>query len=587
MSTVLSQPMSMPGQGGQPLSPPGGAGAQPQPPSPPDPSQSQVPANTAVPGVVPPPPSQSQPSQPPSPPSFPDPTTDDGSGYGDASGSTPVYTPDRANARPVVPVTAAAGLSTGDPTSRAAVWRDLLAKFTFSIAKGLEARAKNPRAGIGEALSGAYDYDQIQAENQLNAQKQALQAAQEARTKAASDALMQKMQNDNAALPAKIQEMLASANRNNASATTSGIRASILPQQAADAHSVAQATIAEKGATAQSAIAEAASKQFLKLGDSVYNLNDLIKGGADIKPVVGSVDGGISFTITPALAAGLGQPDLEGKVVSAKVGKELADTLSAVTKTTQTAEGVRSDNLITGGTTRLGTPAAVAAVNARPTDVITPGGVPQVVTAQTAIDQHMVPGNLASASKLAGEAATFANFHSNANRVKELLPVIAQPGASERIAAAMGQPSSTLGQYIQGQLATGNLTQPEYDLVNALGTFREDSFNLRQFFGNAPIRSDKMVQLMMNQIPSVADLTTGDPAKVATKIANFERSVHAVEAQYGPLTDILKDPKFRAANTPAKTTPPPPATKADVEIGPDGRVIINNNKQKKAGGPNQ
>jgi hypothetical protein len=256
---------------------------------------------------------------------------------------------------------------------------------------------------------------------------------------------------------------------------------------------------------------------------------------SNVQPV--AMDG-VQITITPQMAAQLGNPGLANQKVTAKVGQELTSMISQANKQYTTGTEVGRSNLITGQDTNLGPPA----VNARPVEVMGPNGLPVYQSAGTAIAQGSTPATLSDVTKLTGQAATFANFRSNMKTVRSLLPAIDAPGATARISAAMAQPEGSLRQWIQGQLATGNLKPNEYDLINSIATLREDSFALRQFFGNSPMRSDNQVKIMLNQIPSVADFATGDSQFVARKLDNFERSVHTIEAKYGPLTSLINNP---------------------------------------------
>lgn len=467
-----------------------------------------------------------------------------------------------------------------DANSRMNVWRDLLTNFVFSLGSGLEERAKYRHGGPGAALMGPFNLQQMRLKQSQDQELEKLRMAQEERTKVASDAAMQQIFASQQKLPAELQNLQARTGQTQANTADANARVPLIQAQTQQAQ-----------ASTQNSLADVAQKQLIKVGDKVFKLSDLLAPDAsNVKPLNGSTEE-VDITITPAMAQNLGQPELSGKIVSAKVGAQLTSMISSATRITPTGTGVRDENLITGSVRNIGPPVSQGA----PVSVLGPGGVPQLTTGASAIATGATPGRLSDTEKLTGQAASFSNFHSNAETLKSTLPALDQPGAASRISAAMAQlerihvgiPGGIasggippeFSQWLQGQLVTSNLKPDEYALVNALATMREDIFNLRQFFGNSPIRSNQQVQLMLNQLPGVQDLATGSSAMVKAKIENFERSVKSVESNYGPLMNILKNPQYQG---PAKA--PAPATPAGAEpdfIMQGGRMVPN---PAKAGG---
>lgn len=438
-----------------------------------------------------------------------------------------------------------------DPDTRASLWRNLLADFTWSLATGASASAAAPpgqrnMAAFGGALSGPF-------QRRAGETKLGLEAARQQQLEAAIQNLFDKLgiaqqqvDIEKQKIPIYVQEAMSKIGLNKATAGLTEARTGT--EEATRAGKVA-AMDAKTALDMSSAL----SKEIVHIktpdgGEKVFNLLDLLNGGGTLKPLT-ETGTDMQVTIPDELARQIGQPELAGKQFGFKVGAELARMATSAVKTYNTGEGVLSRNILTGETTKIGSSPATAYAGARLVSVINPAtGLPQLMPAGEAAATGATPGGLSDIEKLTGTAATFSNLHSNVNEVSRLADVV-KPGRTTIIASAMATPPTQLRSYLQGALAKQELTPDEYKFINALATLREDITGTRAFFANSPMRSDKQVALMMNQIPDISDIATGSPAMIRAKLDNWMRSIAAVEVKYGPLLSLINNRGAAATGT--------------------------------------
>lgn len=430
------------------------------------------------------------------------------------------------------------------PDERADLWRNLLGDFVWSLAGGAKASSEAPpgqrsRAAFGGALMGPY-------QRRKSSQDLELAQAKEDQLKATIENLFEKLDIERAKIPVYVQEAMSKIGKT--TAETGKISAQT---ETEDALRPGKVTALDTKSMLD--LTTALSKEVIHVktpdgGEKIFNLLDLINGGGEIKPLTSTGDQ-VQITIPKQMAETLGQPGLAGQTVGLKIGSQLAQMAVSAIHTTATGKGVISRNLLTGEKENMGPPAGVAGAGARFISVIGPDGLPHMQQVAEAAEQGSVPGTLSDVNKLTGQSASFANLHSNVNEVMRLADVV-KPGRTTVIASAMAQPPTQMAAYLQGAISKGELSQEEYAFINALGTLREDMFNMRQFFGNSPIRSDRQVGLMLNQVPDISDIATGSPDAIRAKLNNWMRAVGAVEAKYGPLMSIIGGSANKPGGTP-------------------------------------
>lgn len=445
-----------------------------------------------------------------------------------------------------------------DPDQRLDLWRNLLGDFVWSLASGASASSQpglgpgqRSRAAFAGALMGPYNRRKSQIDL-------ALTEAKESQLKATIDNLFEKLEIERQKTEIQrlkqetdFQDMLSKAGLRGAQAGKATAETATETATLPGKVGLQESQIKSLDTKSMLDLTTALSKEIVHVrtpdgGEKIFNLLDILNAGGEIRPITATGDE-VQITIPDHMAQSLGQPGLAGRTVGMKIGSQLASMATNAIKTTSTAKGVLSRNMLTGNVENLGPPPGVGSAGARYVQVIGPNGTPILMQAAEAAQTGATPGTLSDVQKLTGQAATFANLHSNVNEVSRLAEVV-KPGRTTIIVAAMAQPPSQIAAYLQGAFAKGELTSDEYRFINALAVLREDMFNLRQFFP-APMRSDKQVQIMLNQVPDMTDIATGDPAKIREKLDNWMRSVAAVEAKFGPLQSILNRPAAAGAQT--------------------------------------
>lgn len=101
-----------------------------------------------------------------------------------------------------------------DPDSRLDGWRSLLVDFVWSLGRGTEARAANPRAGVGAAILGPFELQQMRLKQKQDEQLNQLRLAQEERARAASTEAMARVEREQLKLPAVIQDLISRGQQN-------------------------------------------------------------------------------------------------------------------------------------------------------------------------------------------------------------------------------------------------------------------------------------------------------------------------------------------------------------------------------------
>lgn len=124
-------------------------------------------------------------------------------------------------ARPPNPQTAAASAASPilpvQPDARLGVYRNLLTNFMWSFGRGMQSRkAGQPGSGIGEAILGPWELEERRIKQQQEEQETRLRIAQEERTRAAAEEAMARIRQNEAMLPARVQELFAQAAANRA-----------------------------------------------------------------------------------------------------------------------------------------------------------------------------------------------------------------------------------------------------------------------------------------------------------------------------------------------------------------------------------
>lgn len=120
-----------------------------------------------------------------------------------------ISAPPRGNApQPVPAPNAPEALS--NSKVRQASWTNLLTNFVWSLGSGLEARGKNPKSGVGEALTAPVKLQEMKQKEQHAQQLDELRMAQEERSRTASTEAMNKIATSQAELPLKLQQAMAS-----------------------------------------------------------------------------------------------------------------------------------------------------------------------------------------------------------------------------------------------------------------------------------------------------------------------------------------------------------------------------------------
>lgn len=103
-----------------------------------------------------------------------------------------------------------------DTDSRLDGWRSLLVDFVWSLGRGMEARAANPRAGVGAAILGPFELQQMRMKQKQEDQMNQLRIAQEERTRMASQEAMSRIEREQLKLPAQIQQLISQGQLNSA-----------------------------------------------------------------------------------------------------------------------------------------------------------------------------------------------------------------------------------------------------------------------------------------------------------------------------------------------------------------------------------
>lgn len=103
-----------------------------------------------------------------------------------------------------------------DTDSRLDGWRSLLVDFVWSLGRGMEARAANPRAGVGAAILGPFELQQMRMKQRQDEQLNALRVEQENRTRVASQEAMSRIEREQLKLPAQIHQLISHGQLNNA-----------------------------------------------------------------------------------------------------------------------------------------------------------------------------------------------------------------------------------------------------------------------------------------------------------------------------------------------------------------------------------
>lgn len=133
----------------------------------------------------------------------------------------------------------------------------------------------------------------------------------------------------------------------------------------------------------------------------------------------------------------------------------------------------------------------------------------------------IAPSNEKERSDLVGADSTASLMLDRIQKIRDLSPVVNSGTNRMEIAALVNAGDSTFGQWMAG--AVRNEVDPKVlDYVQELRNLREDQMSLRKYLGNPPMRSDKQVNLMLNQ--SVGT-DAGNAADVNRMLDVFEPAV--------------------------------------------------------------
>jgi hypothetical protein len=221
---------------------------------------------------------------------------------------------------------------------------------------------------------------------------------------------------------------------------------------------------------------------------------------------------------------------------------------------------------------------AVAFAQNRPGPVTMENGMPVIKSqydlTHPANGQAPLAGSWNEVNRVAGQRASLGELHNNLDYVHIHADTIASHPMM--MAAAMSLPESAAGQALQGAVITKQLSQDEYNEIMGARRLIENVASIKSLINVAPLNSDKRFTALIAQMPSGAELASGDPQKVRLAVEGFEKAFIPIEREYGRILENVSGAPIPQSSRPgaARSTNAAPSSVPQGQAVRQGGVII-------------
>jgi hypothetical protein len=175
--------------------------------------------------------------------------------------------------------------------------------------------------------------------------------------------------------------------------------------------------------------------------------------------------------------------------------------------------------------------------------------------------QAPLAGNQSGAAGIGQKRATFSELDTNLANVQKFLPAMGANGMgvdSLTLGAALN-PGTGLVSSAAEAAALKHLSHDQQSFVFALRNLRQGATSLKNVLSSSGV-SDKRVEVLESELPSAADLMSGDPSQVQRKLATFTSIYNEVKQAYPQLLGggagrISQSPGINQQAAPPPTMP--------------------------------